>query len=81
MKCIVCQTDNKDGAKNCRKCGVDLLIEPLWQPSWKWHARVLGVTYVVLTGAYFAISYFLSRLPAPYALRDVPAEITPWLKK
>ena len=81
MKCLVCQTDNKDNIKNCRKCGADLAIEPLWRPTWSWHLRVLGVIYVCLIGVYFAISAFLSRIPAPYRLREIPKEITPWLNK
>lgn len=81
MKCIVCQTDNKEGARVCRKCGVDMDTKPLWQPTWRWHAQVLGVIYVVLIVAYFAISSFLSRVPEPYRMREVPKEITPWLNK
>jgi len=81
MKCIVCQTDNKDGAKVCRKCGVDMQLAPLWRPSWKWHLKVLGTIYVVLIAAYFGISQFLSRIPPPYRMREVPKDITPWLKK
>lgn len=80
MKCLVCQTDNKDGIKNCRKCGVDLNLSPMWKPTWAWHAKVLGVIYSLLVVAYFVISAFLSRLPAPYGLREIPKEITPWLK-
>lgn len=81
MKCLVCQTDNKENVKNCRKCGTDLQLEPLWRPSWKWHGTVLGVIYAGLVVAYFAISAFLSKIPEPYRLRDVPPELTPWLKK
>ncbi len=55
-------------------------VEPTWQPTWRWHAKVLAVIYVVLTGAYFAVSSFLSRVPPPYKLREVPKEITPWMK-
>jgi hypothetical protein len=80
MKCIVCQTDNKDTSKVCRKCGTDLAIEPLWRPTWKWHLRVLAIIYVVLIAAYFAISTFLSRIPQPYRMRQVPKELTPWQK-
>lgn len=80
MKCLVCQTENKDNAKTCRKCATDLSIAPLWQPTWKWHAKVLGAVYVTLIVAYFAISQFLSRIPEPYRVREVPKEVTPWLK-
>lgn len=53
---------------------------PLWRPTWAWHAKMLAVIYLLLTIAYFAIDRFLSRLPEPYRLRDVPPEMTPWLK-
>jgi hypothetical protein len=56
-------------------------VEPMWQPTWKWHLKVLGGVYVVLAIAYFAVSTFLSRVPPPYKLRDIPKEITPWMKK
>ncbi len=81
MICVVCQTDNKDTNRTCRKCGADLQTAPLWKPTWKWHLRVLGGIYLVLTAAYFAISTFLSRLPPPYRTREVPKEITPWIQK
>ena len=81
MKCLVCQTENKEGVKACRKCGVDLGLAPLWRPSWKWHFRVLGAVYVVLVIAYFAISQFLNKIPPPYRMREIPPEVTPWLKK
>ena len=81
MICSVCGNDNKEGIKLCKKCGVDVNIEPLWRPNWKWHASVLGAIYVVLTIAYFAISKFLTDIPEPYRMREVPAEVTPWLKK
>jgi hypothetical protein len=53
---------------------------PLWRPTWKWHLKVLTAIYIGLTAAYFAIDHFLARLPEPYRLRDVPPEMTPWLK-
>lgn len=79
-KCIVCQTDNKDEAKVCRKCGGNLAIEPLWRPSWKWHLKTLGIIYVILVVAYFSISHFLGNVvPEPYKMRQIPKDITPWL--
>lgn len=81
MNCLVCQSENKEGAKACKNCGVDLSVEPMWRPTWRWHLKVLGSVYVVLVVIYFAISSFLSHVPEPYRLRDVPEEITPWLKK
>ena len=80
MKCIVCQTENKEGAKVCRKCGIDLQLEPMWRPTWDWHLKVLGIIYVVLIIAYFGISRFLSRVPEPYRMRKIPHDVTPWLK-
>jgi antibiotic biosynthesis monooxygenase (ABM) superfamily enzyme len=80
MKCPVCQIDVKDDAKTCKKCGVDLNQAPMWRPTWKWHLSVLAVIYVALIIAYFAISHFLKKLPPPYRLRDIPKEITPWIK-
>ena len=81
MKCIVCQTENKDGVKTCKKCGVDMNLELLWQPTWKWHAKSLGIIYAILIVAYFAISQFLSRIPEPYRMREVPKDVTPWLNR
>ena len=80
MKCLVCQTDNKEGAKVCRKCGINMQLEPLWKPTWKWHAKTLGIIYVCLIVLYFVISTFLTRIPEPYRMRTVPKDITPWLK-
>jgi len=80
MKCPSCQIDLRDDAKNCKKCGLDLQAAPMWKPSWKWHVRVLGIIYVVLVLAYFVISHFLKKLPPPYRLRDVPKDVTPWIK-
>jgi hypothetical protein len=54
---------------------------PLWRPDWRWHLRTLGVIYAALVAVYFALSLFLSRVPEPYRMRDVPPEMTPWLKK
>jgi hypothetical protein len=81
MKCLLCQTDNKENTKTCRKCGTDLSVEPMWQPTWKWHFKTLSIIYVVLVILYFGISNFLSRVPEPYRMRDIPQEVTPWLKK
>lgn len=81
MKCLLCQTDNKENTKNCRKCGSSLSVEPMWQPTWKWHAKTLSIIYVVLIVLYFGISAFLSRVPKPYRMREVPQEVTPWLNK
>jgi len=81
MQCLACQTENKEGANVCKRCGVDLNVAPLWKPTWKWHMKTLGVIYVLLIIAYFAISEFLSRVPEPYRMREIPKELTPWLNK
>jgi hypothetical protein len=81
MKCIVCQMDNKEGVKNCKKCGTEMNLPLLWQPTWKWHLKVLGIIYACLIVAYFVISQFLSRIPEPYRMREVPKDVTPWLKR
>ena len=54
---------------------------PLWRPTWRWHLVVLGSIYLFLTLAFFSIDHVLSRLPEPYRLRQIPPEMTPWLKK
>lgn len=52
-----------------------------WVPDVRWHLKVLGGIYLFLIVVYFGLTAFLSRLPAPYGLRDIPAEMTPWLNK
>ncbi len=74
MKCPQCQTDNKDQAKACRKCGQNLQLPPMWQPTLEWHARTLGIIYVVLIILFFIMKGLLK----PY-VRKLPAEVTPWL--
>jgi hypothetical protein len=54
---------------------------PAWAPTWKWHLKALAGIYLFLAVFYVAVNAFLSRLPAPYGLRDIPPELTPWLKK
>lgn len=81
MKCPNCAQENKDSAKACRKCGRDLSTPPAWFPDFAWHARTLGVLYVLITVFYFGVSFALRHLPKPYHIRTIPAELTPWLKK
>jgi len=78
MKCFKCGTENKDGAKVCKKCGSSLISQsiPVWQPTWKWHIKVLIIIYVSLIIVYF----FLNWLLKPY-MRKLPPEITPWLEQ
>jgi hypothetical protein len=81
MKCPNCANENKDTAKVCKKCGRDLSMPPAWFPDWKWHARTLAIIYACVTAAYFVVTFALRRLPAPYQIREIPAELTPWLKR
>jgi len=76
MKCQQCNAENKDTAKVCKKCGT-AFAKPvvLWRPDWKWHAKVLGVVYVVLLISFFVLNHALR----PY-MRQIPQDITPWLK-
>lgn len=76
MKCLSCSVDNKDNARICKKCGMALNVEPIWSPTWAWHAKTLGVIYVCLIVVFFALNWLLK----PY-LRDIPPEVTPWLQK
>lgn len=75
MKCPQCQFDNKENAKNCKKCGTDLMAVPLWHPTWRWHVRTLAIIYGMLIVLYFSLNILLK----PY-LRQIPKDITPWLK-
>jgi antibiotic biosynthesis monooxygenase (ABM) superfamily enzyme len=75
MKCQKCQTENKEGAKLCRKCGVDFTQPPTWRPSWRWHVITLATIYVILIVAFFTLNNVLK----PF-MRQIPKEITPWLK-
>ncbi len=52
-----------------------------WRPDWKWHGKVLGAIYASLVVIYFVLSAFLSRVPEPFKLRDIPKEMTPWLQR
>jgi hypothetical protein len=75
VKCPACGIDNKENAKNCRKCGAVLNIQPMWSPTWEWHGKALAAIYAGLIVLFFALNWFLK----PY-MRQIPPEITPWLK-
>lgn len=81
MKCPDCGFENKETAKNCKKCQRDLAAAPAWFPDWKWHARTLGIIYAALVVIYFSVSFALRKLPEPYHIRKIPPEMTPWLKR
>jgi len=53
----------------------------LWRPSGVWHLKTLAVVYLVVIVGYVLVDRWLSRLPEPYRLRNVPAEMTPWLHR
>jgi len=52
-----------------------------WRPDWRWHLRALLFIYIFLVVVYFALSLFLSKVPEPFKMRDIPKEMTPWLKR
>jgi hypothetical protein len=76
MKCPQCQTDNKELAKTCRKCGFNLQLPPLWQPTWAWHRKTLAIIFAAVVVTYFILSFWLK----PF-VRQLPPDITPWLHK
>lgn len=75
MKCAKCRTENKENVKTCRKCGMELTPAAVWHPAWKWHVRTLAIIYATLIAAFFILNFLLK----PY-LRQIPKDITPWLK-
>ena len=81
MKCPNCSQENKETAKQCRKCGRDFSVPPAWFPDFKWHARTLGILYALIVVFYLSVNFALRQLPKPYHIRQIPAELTPWLKK
>ena len=81
MKCTACGQENKDTQKACKKCGRDLRTPPAWFPDAAWHLRTLGIIYAALIVAYFVVSFLLKQLPKPYHIREIPPEMTPWLRK
>jgi len=80
MKCMTCAQENKDTAKTCKKCGRDLTVPPAWFPDARWHLKTLGIIYLSLIALYFGASFLLRRLPKPYHIRQIPPEMTPWLR-
>ena len=80
MKCMNCGQENKETAKACKKCGRDLTIPPAWFPDAKWHLRTLGIIYACLVVFYFGVTFLLRKLPKPYNIRNIPIEMTPWLR-
>lgn len=42
--------------------------------------KLLGVIYCLTAVLFTAVIYFANTLDRPYHKRNIPAEITPWLK-
>ena len=76
MRCTKCNSENKDEAKICKKCGTSLIVRQVWKPTWKWHLKVLGIIYVAIIALFFLINYLLRDY-----MRKLPTDITPWLKQ
>lgn len=70
----------KDNRKPAPPPAAAVAMEPSWKPTFQWHGKVLIGIYMVLIVAYFAVSAFLKKVPPPYRLREIPKEITPWMK-
>jgi hypothetical protein len=81
MKCPNCNQENKDKAKTCRKCDREMSLPPAWFPDARWHLKVLGTIYVCVVIFYYSVSFLLRKLPKPYDIRNIPIEITPWLRQ
>jgi hypothetical protein len=80
VKCLTCGQENKDIAKVCRKCSRELSTPPAWFPDLRWHLKTLGTIYVLLIASYLGVSWLLKSLPKPYNIRNIPIEMTPWLR-
>ncbi|MEE9316525.1 MAG: zinc ribbon domain-containing protein [bacterium] len=59
MRCPKCGHDNKENAKFCVKCKVDLKSILIEEPTWKWHLKVLAIIYAILGIAYILLRIFL----------------------
>ena len=80
MICWQCGKENKDTAKNCKQCSVDLRLPPIWRPTWQWHIKAISIIYAVVIIVYFVSILVIKRLPHPYNQREIPEEMTPWIK-
>jgi uncharacterized membrane protein YvbJ len=74
-------TKPKAAAADTREISATDVSADLWRPDWKWHLRTLAIIYAILCVAFLGISRFLSKVPEPYRMRDIPKEMTPWLKR
>ena len=46
----------------------------------KKHLKTLVIIYAIIGVMFIAFSYLSDKLPNPYGKRDIPLEVTPWLK-
>ena len=46
----------------------------------KKHIRILVIIYAILGVMFFVFSYMADNLEKPYQKRNIPMEVTPWLK-
>jgi len=76
MKCPKCGIENKPEARICKKCGTQLIIKPVWLPTWKWHLKTLAIIFTILVILFFTFNALFKQY-----MRKIPTEITPWLKK
>ena len=44
------------------------------------YLKRLAFIYLALFLVFWALNYAANKLPSPYHKRDIPMEITPWLK-
>ncbi|MBD3271084.1 MAG: hypothetical protein GF384_00935 [Elusimicrobia bacterium] len=79
MICWQCAKENKDNAKTCKHCGVDLRLPPIWRPNLRWHVKTLVSIYIILIVTYIVGVFLVKKLPPPYNQRAIPHEMTPWL--
>ena len=49
-----------------------------WHPSFRFHARLLGVLVLVCALLFVVIFYQVARLPAPYQTYSPAPQTTPW---
>ncbi|MGM0569061.1 MAG: hypothetical protein ACQESB_07600 [Elusimicrobiota bacterium] len=58
MRCKSCKAYNKENRDVCKRCGKPL-DAGLWQPSWGWSLKVLGIIYAVLLVFYVGLRVVL----------------------
>ncbi|WP_432635683.1 hypothetical protein [Candidatus Avelusimicrobium sp.] len=54
---------------------------PVWTPSLKGHAVLLGLLLVFCAGLYFTFSFVTTRLPEPFKTQRPAPEATPWINR